>query len=217
MASIPPTNLQEDLGRLWELDQVPEAPIRSPEDERVIQDFDTSYKRINGRFSVSLPRVSNPPPLGDTRKQALSRLFANKRSLSAKDKLQAFSTVIREYLELGHAHVIPKDEIHSVPNCYIPVHGVFKDASTTTKVRAVFDASARSTSGSSFNDTLLPGPNLYPPLPDVLLRFRLHPIGMSADISKMFREILLNPEEKTSTGSCSETSPALLSTVAWTV
>ncbi len=46
------------------------------------------------------------------------------------------------------------------------------------------------------NDCLLPDPNFYPPLQDILLRFRRYPIGMSADISKMFREILLNPEEK---------------------
>ena len=196
MAAVPPTDLQEDLGRLWELDQVPEAPLWSPEDEAVLTEFDRTYRRVNGRFSVSLPKKSNPPQLGYTHKQALSRLLANERSLSAKEKLQAFSVVVREYLDLGHAHIIPKNEIHLQPHCYLPVHGVFKDSSTTTNVRAVFDASARSSSGSSLNDCLLPGPNLYPPLQDILLRFRRHPVGMSADISKMFREILLNPEER---------------------
>ena len=33
MAAVPPTDLHEDLGRLWELDRVPEALHRSPEDE----------------------------------------------------------------------------------------------------------------------------------------------------------------------------------------
>ena len=196
MAAVPPTDLQEDFGRLWEVDQVPEAPLRSPEDEAVLTEFDRTYRRVNGCFSVSLPKKSNPPQLGYTRKQALSRLLANERSLSAKEKLQAFSVVVREYLDLGHAHIIPKNEIHLQPYCYLPVHGVLKDSSTTTKVRAVFDASARSSSGSSLNDCLLPGPNLYPPLQDILLRFRRHPVGMLADISKMFQEILLNPEER---------------------
>ena len=176
MAAVPPTDLQEDLGRLWELDQVPEAPLWSPEDEAVLTEFNRTYRKAC--------------------KQALSRLLANERSLSAKEKLQAFSVVVREYLDLAHAHIILKNEIHFQPHCYLPVHGVFKDSSTTTKVRAVFDASARSSSGSSLNDCLLPGPNLYPPLQDILLRFRRHPVGMSADISKMFREILLNPEER---------------------
>ena len=78
----------------------------------------------------------------------------------------------------------------------MPVHAVMKDSSTTTKLRAVFDGSARTSSGHSFNDCLLPGTNLYPALLDVLIRFRFHQITLSADISKMFREILLNPGER---------------------
>ncbi len=103
---------------------------------------------------------------------------------------------MQEYLDLDHAEVVPQNELNQTPSCYLPVHGVFKDSSTTTKVRAVFDASARSSNSFSLNDTLLPGPNLYPPLPDVLTRFRRLNIGMTADVSKMFREILLNSEEK---------------------
>ncbi len=60
----------------------------------------------------------------------------------------------------------------------------------------MFDASARTTSGKSLNDTLLPGPNLYPALQDILLRFRRHKIGLSADISKMFWEVLLHPGDR---------------------
>ncbi len=194
--AVMPTDLSEDLQRLWDLDQVPQAPSHSKEDEQVIKDFNKSYKRINGRISVSLPRISNPPTLGNTRRQALSRLLSNEKSLQSKGKLKAFSTVMQEYLDLGHAEIVPQIEVNQTPCCYLPVHGVFKDSSTTTKVRAVFDASARSSNSISLNDTLLPGPNLYPPLPDVLTRFRRHNIGMTADVSKMFREILLNPEEK---------------------
>ncbi len=125
----------------------------------------------------------------------MSRLISNEKSLRAKDKLSVFNTVMQEYLDLNHAHIILKSEIPRTPHCYLPVHGVFKDSFTTTKVRAIFDASARYSTHNSFNDTLLAGPSLYSPLPDVLLRFRRHAVGMSADISKMFREILLNPEE----------------------
>ena len=76
------------------------------------------------------------------------------------------------------------------------MHGVVKEASTTTKLRFVFDASARTTSGASLNDTLLSGPCVYPCLTSVLNRFRVHLVGLSADISKMFREVVLNPVER---------------------
>ncbi len=196
MATLPPTDLQDDLGRVWELDRVPEAPVWSPEDEAVLTELDQFYKLLDGRFSVSLPRKTNPPSIGDTHKQAISRLLSNERSLSSKDKLQAFQVVVSEYLSLDHAEVIPSSELHLKPHCYLPVHGVFKETSTTTKVRAVFDASAKSSTGVSLNDTLLAGPNLYPPLTNVLIRFRHHGVAMSADNSKMFCEVLLHPEER---------------------
>lgn len=75
---------------------------------------------------------------------------------------------------------------------YLPMHAVYKE-STTTKVRAVFDASAKSSTGVSLNDTLLVG---HPPLIDVILRFRLHRVGLTADISKMYRAIELTKNDR---------------------
>ncbi len=100
-----------------------------------------------------------------------------------------------EYLILDHAKVISPTQIANFPHFYQPVHGVFKDSSTTTKLRPVFDASAKSSTGVSLNDILDPGPCLYPALADVLIRFRTHNIGVAADISKMFREVLLHSDD----------------------
>ena len=63
---------------------------------------------------------------------------------------------------------------------YFPMHVVYKASSTTTKVRAVFDASAKSSTGVSLNDTLLVGPTVHPPLIDILMRFRLYSIALTA-------------------------------------
>ena len=76
------------------------------------------------------------------------------------------------------------------------MHGVLKESSTTTKLRIVFDASTKTTSGALLNDLLKAGPSLYPLLPTILNHFRLPLIGVSADISKMFREIGLQPSER---------------------
>ena len=75
------------------------------------------------------------------------------------------------------------------------MRGVVTASSSTTKLRIVYDASAKSTSGVSLNDTLLSGPSMYPLLKTLLNRFRTHKIGMSADISKIFQEIGLHPLE----------------------
>ena len=89
---------------------------------------------------------------------------------------------MKEYLPLHHAEEVEAP----VESCfYLPMHGVIKETSTTTKLRVVFDASARSQSGMSLSDTLLPGPSLYPKLTIVLNCFRHHSIGFSADVLKM--------------------------------
>ena len=89
--------------------------------------------------------------------------------------------------ELRHAEPVPAVDLdkpqHSV--FYLPMHAVKKESSTTTKLRAVFDASTKSTSNVSLNDILLVGPTVHSPLIDVLLRFRLHRIALTADVSKI--------------------------------
>ncbi len=116
--------------------------------------------------------------------------------MKRKGKLNDFGAVLKEYVDLQHAEKVPRKDLYLDNVYYLPVHGVFKDSSTTTKCRAVFDASANTTSGFSLNDQLLPGPNLYPLLSDILIRFRSRAVAISADISKMFREIWLHPEER---------------------
>lgn len=57
---------------------------------------------------------------------------------------------------------------------YMPHHAVLKESGNTTKLRVVFNASAKTTNGISFNDNLLIGPTIQDDLFAILLRFRLH-------------------------------------------
>jgi len=61
----------------------------------------------------------------------------------------------------------------------------------------VFDGSAKADSKLfSLNDCLEKGPNLTPLIFDVLLKFRLHKVGITADIEKAFHQILIKPEDR---------------------
>ena len=79
---------------------------------------------------------------------------------------------------------------------HLPVHVVCKQSSSTIKVRAVFDASAPSTTGVSLNNTLLLGSTTHSSLFDVLLRFHLYRIALTTDTSRMYRAILLDCSDK---------------------
>lgn len=94
---------------------------------------------------------------------------------------------MQEYFDLGHAEEVPTQDMEKPPELtfYLLMHAVYNWSSTTTKIRAVFDASAKFSTGVSLNDTLLMGLTLHPPLVDVLLHFRLHPVALTADISKI--------------------------------
>ena len=118
--------------------------------------------------------------------------------LQCKGKNNDYTKTLQEYADLGHAEPVPAGELDKPESTayYFPSHGVVKQSSTTTKLRIVIDASAKTTSGISLNDTLFPGPNLYALLADVILAFHSHIIGMSADISKMFWEIGLHQDDR---------------------
>ncbi|XP_055604029.1 uncharacterized protein LOC129752267 [Uranotaenia lowii] len=77
----------------------------------------------------------------------------------------------------------------SVRRCYLPHHPVVKEASTTTKLRVVFDASCKTSSGISLNDSLLVGPVVQEDLRSIILRCRTKQFMIVADVEKMFRQI----------------------------
>lgn len=83
-------------------------------------------------------------------------------------------------------------EEESNPVYYLPHHAVFKESSTTTKTRVVFDASAKSSNGVSLNDVLMVGPNIQQDIVSITLRFRTHRYAMTADITKMYRQISIH-------------------------
>ena len=91
----------------------------------------------------------------------------------------------------------PTNKIHTpATNCfYLPHHCVIKDASSTTKFRVVFDASAKSDSGVSLNDSPMLGLELQKDLFGILFRFRFLQVALSADIANMYRQVQLDDED----------------------
>ena len=156
------------------------------------------YSDTNKRYTVALPRREDTFPLGDSRPQALARFLNQERSLIRRNTYAAYQEVLQEYLTLGHAEVVPSETALPPQHFYMPMHAVVKETSTTTKLRVVFDGSALTSSGVSLNQTLHSGPTIQPTLTQTLLRFRSYPIGLSADISKMYREVELEEGDRDS-------------------
>ena len=163
--------------RIWLVDEVPGDALGYDSDEKRAADCfqDTIYREPDGRYVVQLPRKISPPKLGESRSLALKRYNHNEKALKQKGRWEDFAGAIQEYGQLGHAELVPPEELQKDPSStfYFPMHGVLKEASTTTKLRVVFDASAKSKSGASLNDTPLPGPSLFSLLSSILTKFRV--------------------------------------------
>ena len=80
---------------------------------------------------------------------------------------------------------------------YIPHHAVINPTKTTTKVRIVNDASAKTKpENNSLNKCLFRDPILLQNQKGILFRFRMKQIAMVADIEKTFLQICLQKDAK---------------------
>ncbi|UYV72604.1 hypothetical protein LAZ67_10000024, partial [Cordylochernes scorpioides] len=138
-----------------------------------------------------------PSLLGQSREKALARFLALERRLLKTPRVyKQYKEFMREYEALGHMELVPIKEIIRDPSTcyYMPHHGVEREQSATTKLRVVFDASAKTDSGTSLNQILETGPKIQRDIFVILTGFRAHPIAIIADIEKMFRQVRIHPE-----------------------
>ena len=70
-------------------------------------------------------------------------------------------------------------------------HPVFKEDEKSSKLRIVFDASAKE-NGPSLNEVLYKGSQLTPLIFDILIRFRTYAIALTSDIKKAFHQVTVN-------------------------
>lgn len=185
------------LRRFWELEEIPKIQADHPDDivaEKMFKDH--HYRLPNGRYVVPILKREEAPPLGDSKSVAIHRLNGIKRRLSKTPDLEAnYGKFLSEYELLDH--MTPATMPQATRAAYfIPHHCVTREDSKTTKLRVVFDASQKSSSGVSLNDCLYAGKKLQNEVFDVILRYRIHQKVFSCDISKMYRQILIREEER---------------------
>ena len=60
----------------------------------------------------------------------------------------------------------------------------------------MFNGSEKSSNGVSLNDIVMTGPKVEDDLFDIVQRFRLHRIVISADIAKVYRQVWVHPDDR---------------------
>lgn len=191
--SVCDSPLDSTLKRFWELETIPDQNITSPDDLLCETIYKNSYSRNSaGRFTVSLPFRDTEPSFSDSRSLALRRFFSLERRLLKNLSLyKQYCSFMQDYIDCGHMTSISQKNLTLSSNnvYYIPHHCILKPGSSTTKLRVVFDASAKSP--QSLNDHLLTGPKLQQDIVSILMNFRLYKFVLTADIKQMYRQILI--------------------------
>ncbi|UYV62399.1 hypothetical protein LAZ67_2000421 [Cordylochernes scorpioides] len=186
------------MKRFWETESVP-SPDLCTQDEDCERLFSNNHGRdSHGRYWVKLPFRQHRPLLGESREKALRRFLSLEGKLCKNVKLyDQYRGFMKEYEHLNHMERVPIAEVkRELCRCYyMPHHPVIREQSTTTKMRVVFDASAKSENNVSLNQFLHKGPKIQQDVFFILLRFRTYPVAITADIEKMYRQIRIHPED----------------------
>lgn len=194
--SISTNKLESQVAKFWEIEEFPKIQHLSEEEIYCEQHFkDTICQNTDGRFIATIPFKQNTSVLGQSRTIATKRFLNLERKLEKNPDLKSqYHSFIREYIQLGHMSLANNQNDDS--GFFLPHHCVLKQDSSTTKLRVVFDGSAKTSSDISLNDIMMVGPKIQDNLFYILLRFRKHNYVLSADVVKMYRQVLIADEQR---------------------
>ena len=193
----PTTNV--DLNWLWKLDSIgiKDDPYNN-DDEKALQIFNDTVQFSENRYYVTWPRKEGAPELPTNYGLALGRLEKLLQRLKENTEvLEKYNTIIEDQLEKGIIEKVKEGQPVGNQVHYLPHHPVISPQRNTTKIRIVYDASAKiRRSSPSLNDCLYRGPVMLNDLCGLLLRFRMNPIGILSDIEKAFLQIGLQTQDR---------------------
>ena len=162
-------DLDAGLKRFWDLESL--GILK--EEHHVQKQFSQQITFEQGRYEVHLPWKGSHPHLPNNFDLCKKRLCGLLRRLSQNpEHLQRYDAIIQEQLQQGVVEVVQEPAKYTIGKLhYLPHHRVVRNDKQTTKLRVVYDTSARC-DGPSLNDCLHTGPNFGQNLLEILLRFR---------------------------------------------
>ena len=183
--------LNSTLRKFWEVDNAStcdNVKYHSIIEKSVIEKTEQNieFDKMLGYYTVKIP-WKQEPCLPDNYDLAMLRLQCTEKKLSKNPIVySSYKSTIENYTK---KHYISKADINdNEKRWYLPHVPVLQSDQSNTKIRIVFDASAKY-KDTSLNDIIYQGPKLQNEIFDVLLRFRRYPTALVCDIQEVYLRI----------------------------
>ena len=164
----------------------------------VLEEFkDNVMRQEDGRYEVRVPWIPGST-LASTNEQASRKRLQNvNKKLIQNDRLkEQYEKIVEDQLRDGIIERVP-EQPSGERIFYMPHKPVVRENATTTKVRMVFDASARPHQlANSVNDCMHTGLPLLPLLWDILVRAGMSTHLLLGAIEKAFLQFSLKEENR---------------------
>ena len=152
-------------------------------------------QKPEGFFETGLLWKGDCPPLPENKAGSLVRLEKLINRLEKDpDLYMKYDQIIQEQKEKGIVEVVDQEPTGRA--FYLQHKLVIRESAQTSKIRIVFDASAKtSCSPASLNDCLETGPPTQNLIWDILVRNRNRPITLTGDMKQAFLQIRVREAE----------------------
>ncbi|UYV63346.1 hypothetical protein LAZ67_2003803 [Cordylochernes scorpioides] len=160
MGKIPPTEVRDDISslcvttllsldleNLWKLDAIGvsdaevEKKTQSLQAEMEEHFAHTTTRDIEGRYEVALPWVQEKERIPSNKDLAENQLRSVRRKLEEVGDMKEYGQIFEEWMKQGIIEYAREDKLDGVH--YLPHRPVYKRNSQTSRIRPVFNASAR--------------------------------------------------------------------------
>lgn len=187
-----------DLTDFWNLESIGITEHNENKgDSKAMKVFKETLQFTDGRYYVKWPWKEEQPELPVNRELALGRLkFCISCLRNKPEMMSQYNSAIQDQLSKGIIEEVKDNKVSELRH-YIPHHAVVTPTKTTTKLRIVYDASAKiNNEVKSLNECLYRGPVMLRNLCGMLMKFRLHRIALVADIERAFLQVGLQQSDR---------------------
>ena len=193
--------LANTLKSFWETESIGISELSANEDVRN-ESFEINVKRNGGRYEVKLPwkedclPSSNGYQLCESCLQSLHHKLRREPSL-----LSEYNIIIQDQLKNGIVEEVPAEDLKNDNNAsrshYLPHLAVVRKDRETTKVRVVYNGSAKaSMKERSLSDCIETGRNHLPHVFNMIANFRKNIVGLTADIENAFLMVGIQDDQR---------------------